>query len=145
MINIVSVIRDVVRLYEEDYKGHHKAPTDKEESAPLHDLTKLYPDDVYSNNAAKIYGDRLPFDELSAEIIKKYRGKPNSKVEIYRAVPKTVNSINYGDWVTINPHYAKRHAESQLTNMDYKILKKTVLAKELYSEGNSLHEWSYLP
>ena len=50
--------------------------------------------------------------------------------------------INSGDWVTINKEYAKSHGEHAL-NGDYRILSKTVLAKQLYTDGNSIHEWGY--
>jgi hypothetical protein len=50
--------------------------------------------------------------------------------------------INDGDWVTINLDYAKEHGVNNL-NRKYKILTKTVLAKNLYTDGNSLHEWGY--
>jgi len=50
--------------------------------------------------------------------------------------------INKGDWVTINKEYAKEHGISHLNNI-YKILVKTVSAKELFTDGNSIHEWGY--
>lgn len=50
--------------------------------------------------------------------------------------------INIGDWVTINPSYAKEHGQGNLNNR-YKILSKTVTAKELFTDGGSIHEWGY--
>jgi hypothetical protein len=50
--------------------------------------------------------------------------------------------INTGDWVTINPTYAKEHGFSNLNNK-YRVLSKTVTAKELFTDGNSIHEWGY--
>lgn len=198
MFNITKTIREEIKLFESEYRGHHRAPSKND--APLYDLTKVYPDDVYSDNAARYYGDGFPFDELSARIIRQYRNKPNAKIKIYRTVPKVITNqekinfyekhkayiqkygrlpkgvdnwdnrseyyeylsdeierlksepnqidkvtINAGDWVTINPYYAKTHGDSELSNIGYRILTKTVLAKELYSEGNSLHEWGYNP
>jgi hypothetical protein len=52
--------------------------------------------------------------------------------------------INPGDWVTINRNYAKEHGESTL-NGKYKIVKKTVRAKDIYTNGDSIHEWGYDP
>jgi hypothetical protein len=51
-------------------------------------------------------------------------------------------TINDGDWVTINPKYAKDHGIGHLKNR-YKILTKTVKASELFTDGNSIHEWGY--
>jgi len=52
--------------------------------------------------------------------------------------------INKGDWVTISRKYAVQHGKSAL-NGKYKILVKTVRAKDLYTDGNSIHEWGYDP
>lgn len=52
--------------------------------------------------------------------------------------------INSGDWVTINKEYAIEHGKSNLKNK-YKIIQKTVFADQLYTDGNSIHEWGYDP
>ena len=49
--------------------------------------------------------------------------------------------INAGDWVTTARGYAVDHGKSDL-NGKYKILKKTVFAKEVFCEGD-LHEYGY--
>jgi hypothetical protein len=51
--------------------------------------------------------------------------------------------INPGDWVTIIRQYAVNHGKSHLNNQ-YKILTKTVKAKDIYTEGN-MEEWGYNP
>ena len=53
-------------------------------------------------------------------------------------------TINTGDWVTISRGYAAEHGQSNLNN-NYKIISKTVRAKDLYTDGGSLHEWGYDP
>jgi len=58
--------------------------------------------------------------------------------------PETKTNINPGDWVTINRQYAKDHGESTLRGK-YKIIRKTVRADELYTDGNSIHEYGYWP
>jgi hypothetical protein len=81
--------RDQLKLSEqEDYKGQHLAP-DKDGGAPLYDLTKIYPDDVYSSKAAEYYGDRSTdySDAETVSIIQSARGTPNKQIKIYRAVP----------------------------------------------------------
>lgn len=50
--------------------------------------------------------------------------------------------INNGDWVTINRKYASDHGKSNLGN-NFKIVSKTVKAKQLFTDGNSIHEWGY--
>jgi hypothetical protein len=194
----------------EDYRGIHQAPRKGgDTSAPMYDVTQLYPDDFYSTNAARYYGDSSPRDQYVVNLIHAVRNKPNAKVKIYRAVPdfnheiskkiqelsairsyrdkygffpmknQIVNqfrdkyeglpydeaqesilrdidqtiallekkkvrlmAINDGDWVTIDKQYAVQHGESAL-NGKYKILSKTVLAKNLYTDANSIYEWGY--
>lgn len=52
-------------------------------------------------------------------------------------------NINPGDWVTIIREYAVNHGKSHLNN-EYKILTKTVKAKDIYTEGY-MEEWGYDP
>ncbi len=132
----------------EDYRMEHQSPG-REGNAPLSDLTgdgNIYPDDVYSSKAVQYYGtgddvmDRQSFNKA-----KLYRGKPNAMVDIYRAVPKGVSDkINPGDWVTINKNYAKEHGESYFDGK-YDILTKKVKAGDIFTNGDSIHEWGYEP
>jgi hypothetical protein len=130
-----------------DYQMSHRAP-DPEENAPAYDLTgdgAIYPDDVYSADGARLYGGGEP--EMARRVhslITAMRGNPNAKVQIYRAVPKGIRQVNVGDWVTIDRQYAEQHGQSNLNN-DYEILTNTVNADEIYTDGNSLFEWSYYP
>lgn len=181
-----------------EYKGYHQAPN-RENGAPLHDLSNIYPDDIYSSDGARIYGSGEPYDQFAVMIMRQARGKPDLPVKIYRAVPKIVTKsqhiqdlikqkeyimrngkipprikthldrsdyyeyisdqinklqndeslptsiqINPGDWVTISREYAVLHGRSSLRDA-YRILSKTVRAIDLYTEGNSLHEWGYDP
>jgi len=131
-----------------DYRMEHQSPG-REGNAPLSDLTgdgNIYPDDVYSSKAVQYYGtgddvmDRQSFNKA-----KLYRGKPNAMVDIYRAVPKGVaDKINTGDWVTINKNYAKEHGESYFDGK-YDILTKKVKAGDIFTNGDSIHEWGYEP
>lgn len=133
---------------EDDYRGLHKAPS--KEGAPLHDLTNVYPDDIYGPNGARYYGHGdNSIDNYTISIIQSARNKPDMPIKIYRSIPKNISNqekieINSGDWVTINRQYAIMHGESTLHGK-YKILTKTVPAKTLYTDGNSIHEWGYNP
>lgn len=131
----------------EVYRGAHKAPTSSNGS-PLHDVTGAYPDDIYDDpSAARIYGhgqDRWA-DQKSIDIIREARGNPNLKVEIFRAVPSGLAvEIERGDWVTINRDYAVLHGEGPLYG-NHKILTKVVRAKDIFTNGDSIHEWGYDP
>jgi hypothetical protein len=134
------------KILENDYKGTHKAPS-KSNGSPLHDLTQIYPDDIYSNKAVAYYGDRATdySDQLSISIMHNTKDKPDATVKIYRAVPSNIQvDINAGDWVTINKQYAVTHGKRTLGG-DYKIITKVVPAKHLYTDANSIHEFGYDP
>ena len=132
-----------------EYRGAHTAPG-PEFGAQLHDLTgggQMYPDDVYSPNAVRYYGTGdTALDKESFAIAQRMRNKPDEMVDIYRAVPNEsdITSINAGDWVTINPNYAKQHGESNLPE-GYKILSQKVPAKSVWTNADSIHEYGYWP
>jgi len=124
------------------YRGSHLAPNAKTYGATLDDLTKILPEDVYSQQGKQLYGlgDRLVDSEWRIAALKA-RGKPNAEVEIFRAVPKGVKDINSGDWVSTSKAYAKQHGESTL-NGEYEIISKKVPAKTLSTEGYP-YEYGY--
>lgn len=184
----------------DDYRGEHRAPYNNGYDQPMYDLGDMFPDDIYSSNAARYYGDGVSYDNVSLSVIWGARNKPNKPIKIYRAVPSILTNaqkiqqyekekayimkngrlppgvtnyrnsseyydfiydeierlskepetagtkiaINPGDWVTISKQYAADHGRSAL-NGKYKILSKTVKAKDLYTDGNSIHEWGYSP
>jgi hypothetical protein len=126
---------------DEDYRTQHKTPS-KDYGATMDNLTKLYPNDIYSNKALQYYGEGYPYDRLAITIMQSAKDNPNKKIKIYRAVPKDVNTINNGDWVTITKQYAQSHGKSVMNN-DYKVISKIVNASTLYTDGNSIHEFGY--
>lgn len=94
MIKLKSLILES----EEDYRGVHR-PSDKEHGASLDNITGIYPDDIYSNDAVRLYGsgrgDRGDISDCVAiSIIQRARGKPDYKVRVYRAVPDINKEIN---------------------------------------------------
>jgi len=129
---------------EREYIGVHKAPTSASTgySAPLHELNRTYPDDIYSSMAARYYGDGAN-PARDAALIRKmqaFRAKPDAQVEVFRAVPKNAgDSINQGDWVTMDRRYAIEHGDGALGG-DYKIISTKTPAKTLFTEGNSIYE-----
>lgn len=144
-MQLSHIVRQILENVE--YRGYHKAP-DKERGAPLHDLTQIYPDDIYSNKADVYYGDRssLYSDKESIGIMKAAKDKPDMMIKVYRTVPNTLENagINKGNWVTINKRYAIQHGERTLLGK-YKLLSKDVPAKHLYTDANSIHEFGYDP
>ena len=131
------------------YRGSHTAPG-PDFGAPLHDLTgggQMYPSDVYSASASRIYGTGYPqADREAFDLAKRVRGNPNAEVTMYRAVPKdeSIKSINPGDWVSLSKSYAQNHGESVL-GKDYKIISQKVKAKDLWTNADSIHEFGYHP
>ena len=132
------------QLRETDYRGEHQAPG-KEGGAPLYDLTAegMYPEDVYGPNGMRYYAPEEPeaFSRCMA-----YKGRPNKVLTVYRAVPADLvrPKITPGDWVAITPAYAREHGRSHLQGA-FKVITKTVYARDVYTEGNSLDEWGYDP
>jgi hypothetical protein len=131
------------------YRGSHLAPG-PDFGAPLHDLTgggQMYPSDVYSASATRIYGTGYPqADKEAFALAKQVRGNPDAQVTMYRAVPKddNIKEINKGDWVSLSKDYAKNHGEAVLKG-DYKIISKKVKAKNLWTNADSIHEFGYHP
>ena len=132
-------------LFESDYRGVHR-PASREEGHKNSgdDPTDIYPEDVYGENGARYYGDGIANDNVTIAIMRSMRGNPDKVVKIYRAVPKDVEEINPGDWVTINKEYAKYHGYRHIGD-DYKIIAKEVKASEIFTGGESIHEWGYDP
>jgi len=130
-------------IFNEDaYTGEHESP-DPDNGSPLYNLIGMYPADIYGPMGCPYYaGDAREAFYLAMG----YKGRPNRTITVYRSVPKSLirPKINPGDWVTTVRSYAKEHGESNLNN-DFKIIKKTVYARDLYTEGNSLEEWGYYP
>ena len=124
------------------YRGSHKAPNAKTYGATLDDLTKILPEDVYTQQGKQLYGigDRLIDSEWRIAALKA-RGKPDAEIEVFRAVPKGVKTINDGDWVSTSKKYAKDHGENTL-NGEYDIISKKVKAKTLSTEGYP-YEYGY--
>ena len=130
----------------DDYAGNHTAPIRDGYSAPLSNLAgDIYPDDIYSPQAAQYYGqgDRR-LDEASARILRRYRNKPDAEVPIYRAAPLDAEDINAGDWITLNREYARQHGDAYL-DTDYNILEGRAKAGDLFTDGNSMHEFGWSP
>jgi hypothetical protein len=131
------------------YQTGHTAPG-PDFGAQLHDVTgggTMYPADIYSPQGVRYYGtgDTI-MDQKAMRVINAMRNKPESLVDIFRAVPidENISSINPGDWVTTTRDYAKMHGEGPLLGK-YKILQQKVPAKSIWTNADSIHEYGYWP
>ena len=145
----VAALRAEANANRDDWAGIHRPPM-KDSGAPAHDLTgggTVYPDDVYSSNAVQYYGTgNKAMDRETVQILNKLKNNPDKMVSIYRAVPPGAkgSEISAGDWVTVNRNYAKDHGESALRG-DYVIIERRVPARDIYTNGDSIHEFGFDP
>jgi hypothetical protein len=153
--DVANVISDRGQLINEpslsyDYRGAHTAPyrTDDATTAPGYELNRTFPDDVYSPNGYRFYGhggDAENMDKETMAIMQQAKGNPDYPITVYRAVPKEFadEDIYGGDWITPNINYAKEHGRR--FDDGYHIIEKTVPAKHIWNDGNSIHEFGYDP
>jgi len=92
---IKNIVKKTINENDE-YKGLHQSPS-KESGAPLHNLTLVYPDDVYSDKAHIYYGhygqlNRF-LDQHAFNLVKSYKNKPNKLIKIYRTIPKVTTDL----------------------------------------------------
>lgn len=109
---------------------------------PYEKIEKLENDKRYILKTGKIPPDIQGFSNSS-----QYFSVIDDKIAELKKLPPVEDKkygINSGDWVTINRKYAVDHGKSNLKNA-YRILSKTVRAKDLFTDGNSIHEWGYVP
>lgn len=128
-------------------RGGMHSPAGPGYGAPMWDVSNdMYPDDVYTSKGLSYYGTgEESMDRQAWNQIMSLKGKPNADVKIYRAVESGYKGkLNPGDWVTTIRAYAKDHGESALGG-DYRIISKTVKARDIYTAGDSWLEWGYHP
>ena len=126
------------------YRGQHTAP-EASYGAPMHAMDQMYPDDIYSSDGARFYGDGInqARNETIHNLLLEVRGNPDAIVTVYRGVPAGVGGeINPGDWVTTDKQYAEEHAARY---GEFEVQEKQVRAGDLYTEGNSLYEFGWSP
>lgn len=129
-------------LQDQTYKMQHQAPALSDGSGVSGvDVNDVMPD-IYSFKGEQLYGTGLAYDKKALRVINAIKGKPDKTVTIYRAVPKHVKEINPGDWVSTTKEYATDHLGEE---KNWHILSKRVKAKDIATDGNSIHEWGYDP
>jgi hypothetical protein len=78
--------------------------------------------------------NRSEYFEYASEELERLKQSPKQD--------EVLNKINDGDWITTVRQYAVDHGKSHL-NGKYKILSKTVKAKNVYGNGDSIFEFGY--
>ena len=132
-----------------EYRGLHTAPERGFEGVgeTLDDLSNVMPD-AAGPRGIDYYGQRSPeFAQVNKEMqeaLARATGNPDAEIVIYRAVPKGVNEINPGDWITPSRSYADMHGASWIEG-EYEIIQSTVRAGDLVNNGDSLYEFGYVP
>jgi hypothetical protein len=132
-------------LASEDYRGQHQPSGTY--GAPMHDLTVLMPEDIYTHPHYYPGFDEYP--EL-VRLVQQARGNPDLPVKVYRAVPPGVSTINPGDWVTPAKGYAEQMTYGLMGpaedgSEDGVIVERTVKARELVFPGDYGPEWGWFP
>ena len=132
------------------YRGQHQPTSPESGGARLDDMTgggEVFPDDIYSSKGLDYYGNRKSkHDRESFNIIQEVRNQPDAEVTIYRAVPKGIDTINPGDFVTLSEDYARLHGSSGYGPAGKDagvVLSKKVKVRDVFSDGNDLNEFGY--
>ena len=81
MISLDDAIK-IAQKESPDYQGYHGAPIDPDYHSPLHDMTGMYPDDLYSHMGPRYYGDgsNIARDHRSHGIIMAAKGNPDAEI-----------------------------------------------------------------
>ena len=127
------------------YRGQHTAPG-RGSGAPIHDLTQVYPEDIYTKPHMYENLDD-PVTRTSMDIARGMRGRSKGTITVFRAVPKDTpkgTRINPGDWVGIHKGYVREHGHAALGGQ-FRILQKTVPLRHVFTAGDSINEWGYDP
>ena len=126
------------------YRDSHLAP-DSDGGYSGANIEQAYPD-INSRTFAKEYGDGFSYDSKAVKAIRDMQKNPDAEITVYRAVPSELkdSSLNFGDWITLTRDYADEHGKARFNN-DYAVVSQKVKASDLYTDGNSIHEWGYSP
>jgi len=84
------------------------------------------------------------FQKLGAKKYYEWLGTEEEKLKKSDKKVENISEINPGDWVTIIRNYAVSHGRAHLKNK-YRVLSKTVKAKEIWTGGDSILEWGFAP
>jgi hypothetical protein len=120
------------------YRMQHQGPDD-DYGAPAHDVEKMMPG-FYGRPS--LYSHNPEHDPESIRQIRRARGNPDADVTVYRSLPHGHQEINHGDWVTPSASYARQHGMQDEEKDDWPVIKSTVKARHLHTEGD-VNEFAY--
>ncbi len=116
----------------QDYRMSHVAPTRDEISlSNIHQVMDL---NFVSNS----------LEHHTAQLIMDIINDAPELITIYRSCPKHISEILSGDWVALTKDYAQEH-EKHFDDGNSHILSKQISPSELFTDGNSIHEFGYNP
>lgn len=131
------------------YQIDHKPLAVSGGASTLDDLTGAFGEDIYGKNALQYFGSGMPEERTTLKILQSLRGKPDELVSIFRGVPDGVNSINPGDWVTLDKNVAQMYADptayGEAAKGVGKVIEMKVPARTITSWPDSLLEFGYYP
>lgn len=131
------------------------------------DFNREIDNQIKTLNQALWYYRKWGWFKIGDNVVKKYENIVTSKHgELdsqgdYQIIPKRIEQemvseierlesqktksvkIEPNNWVTISKSYAVEHGKDNLGGK-YKIVTKTVPAKNLYTDGNDINEWGYV-
>lgn len=135
-IPVMSIIQSYRNKPNRKIKIYRAIPDNKTVEEEIYELEGYLKQMLRRGRAPK--GVSMSYDEIRNRI----EGLKSGEGVGSRAAK--IKDINPGDWVTIYRPYAVEHGESSLRG-EYKVLSKTVYAKDLYTDGNSIYEWGWDP
>lgn len=128
---------------EHDYRMQHRPP-DTDFGSPHHDISEDVMPGLYDNPEWHDHSGESSYWDAFRHVLRT-RGKPEAKVTIYRSLPAehAHQGFRPGDWVSTSEEYARRHGQQSDPEHDWPVIRTTVPAKHLQTEGNDLREWGY--
>lgn len=128
---------------EHDYRMQHRPP-DTDFGSPHHDISEDVMPGLYDNPEWHDHSGEPSYWDAFRHVLRT-RGKPEAKVTIYRSLPAehAHQGFRPGDWVSTSKEYARRHGQQSDPEHDWPVIRTTVPAKHLQTEGNDLREWGY--
>jgi 8-oxo-dGTP pyrophosphatase MutT (NUDIX family) len=130
------------------YRMQHRPPS-AEDGIPMHDMTNKggdisVPEDVYTH--PHYYSDMSdPTNQEAHYHLRRVRGKPEAKVQVYRAMPAEYahHGFRPGDWVSLSKDYARQHGMQENPHDDWPVIKTSVPAKHLHTDADDFREFGY--
>ena len=106
-MNLKALAKAILKKADEDYRIQHTAPT-SDGGAPIHNLSGVFPDDVYGPKGAQYYGHSVPYDHKAIAVLSGSKGRPEAKVRIYRSVPKIKTNADKINELTAHKAYIQK-------------------------------------